>query len=1001
MWSTILKVSIVTVIVAILACAIAASCTPDPHSGGGGYPCNGPAQLNTPNPGCQGSPPATSNPTADGTQSTTGGIWNQPCVYWSGVCERKRALLIKGVDDKYGGNGLGPTVINEMTDVNQDDVANGPLYESGSSLGSGSNSLFDGRYSDLGIGAKSMQYNNERIFIDDKNRLGANVGTTCGSVDARDDEMLTYIANFGNAHIEGSPANAANDDILHATGTVNSALSAGDGDGGRQTGTPNNCNGETVQLWAMNLDSTDLQNLTLDYLSGKLGLSGSLTYVSTTVPGNNFWKATPAPGIANPNGDTTHPFPNYDSTKVGAAACYDYWYSDVSSPFYNSGNNGNPWTKSAELDTSLTTGGTKGIWDWTQSSPGIIKAQLDWVNALVKPLGTGGSRCNDGSKFQIWENGAGQNSGTAVANDTNHTWAVSQSCNADEYGGNYFGSGQGTATNVAGADMENAWIDFHAGYLNPKGWAPDINCATDIYAETSTIFAAVGGHSQLFDSSYDGYDMSTTTSGAITASSSPQTVTVGNAGIQGNAIGQVAAPLFVVDATNGNEIVSDAGQSGTTSIKAIFTKNHPSGTVIRTIAPESTRITAISLTYMTEVDARTVVQYSWWNTGQGSSFANHYDTDNYPEESFHTQWATTAAPYVGNAVYTKLTAQTNSGGTILTIQADSGASQFCTVNCWNGTRDMWVGQKLNLFDPGTTPDLETVTVSSIDSSTQIHVTSGLSFTHAAGAILRGTQAADGAQILGDGNAYADQSTSGGMGDYRIGGTEGTDGVLGGTSPNRAGAAYCRAGTSSTYMGQGPLFNIAFCVNMTNKAVQIKALYAAGGCTANCLTQSYAHYCGALVLNGGAVDDSCLGRTPPVNTTGTLSGNVFTPASMSGVKAFALYLLDTGSNLEPVCVVSTTSTTATLGATVSGGNCHAGGFAHTHSGTVALTSASATIQLDAAGDGGGGTICGYGGPYNTSAPQTSFSTANCPALTASSSTDTADYIAPMTGIILLQ
>ena len=1048
--------------------------------------------------GIPGGPP-------DGSTCQTGGPWNQYGKYWGGICQEKIGLLVKCVDDKYGGDGLGYVTVNEWGGICEDDTTGGPMFAPVGSQGS-SHSWFDAQYHALGVGMRSMVYTNEKVEFDYKNHIGLNPGGPCLSKDdSRGTELLTYVARTPPPqyqHVEALSNPLANDDVLHSIsgggGTAPAfTISTGDGDGGRIIGQTTSCaGGVTVEKYVMNPDSTDVQNLTYDYWSGLIGISGSRTFVDNSNPGNClgvsgcFWGgASPTPGptpSTNPNGDPANPLPAYDNTVVGAFSCYDVMYSDVSGLTYNRGQSNITWNGSYELDTTYPTGMP---WDWNNSFPGLLKAELDWANAMRKPASTSpASRCNDGSMWQIWSNGFANPGGT-IANDTNDTWAWNESCDGDQMGGNLFQSNEGTATNMIGASEENAWYDNGTNLPYPGEWAINVNCATDVQAESYQAFVEVGGHPGLHDITYDGYDMSTLITPAITLSSSPQTVAVaggvtGNDGINGNAIGQKDVALMVVDATNGNEIVMDAGQAGTSTLKAIFTKNHGAGVVLRTLSPESARITTAALSYMVQQDGKTVVQSSWWNTSQGNSFANHYDMGAYAEEMFHGQWLRTAPYFVGNPVYTELTVQANSGTSTLTFNADAGptiANALCLSNCWNGTRDMTVGQVLNLFDPGTPSHLESVTVATITPPNTITINGTLANTHAIGAVLRGTQAFDGCQKLPDGTYAADNSTTGGIGYYAVGGTCGEDGVTGGSNPHRPGGGYCREAKNGTYLANGPVFNWAVCINTTNKAIPINTLYSGGGCTANCLTNSYAHYCGALVLNGNAVDDSCLGRNPPVNSTGTLNfvttsntavtvtglntitpasmagisngetmvydptgahpetlvisnvtgstfqatfafthstgvfleGVIFTPGSMNGVRVGGLYLLDATPNLETVCVASTTSTTATFGTQVSGGNCSAGFFGFVHSGTVPLTSASGTIQLDGVTnpdggyDGGGGTICGYGGPYNNAgnnpspAPQSSFSTSNCPALTSSSSSDSSDSLAPGTGVFFFQ
>jgi len=155
------------------------------------------APINLANPKLPGVAPA--DPTA--TPCTTASPWNQlGRIRGNGICVPYH-ILIHGLDDRFGGDGMSPGPINQWQDACQDDVSTGPVYASPGS-DSSSHSWFDSTYSrpSVGTGCRSLTYTNEEIMFDYKNELGDNTGGTSGNgvcttqFQARDGAYMTYIA---------------------------------------------------------------------------------------------------------------------------------------------------------------------------------------------------------------------------------------------------------------------------------------------------------------------------------------------------------------------------------------------------------------------------------------------------------------------------------------------------------------------------------------------------------------------------------------------------------------------------------------------------------------------------------------------------------------------------------------------------------------------------------------------------------------------------------------
>jgi len=278
---------------------------------------------------------ARADPTA--TPCTTGSPWNQlGRIRGNNVCVPYH-ILIHGLDDRFGGDGMSPGPINQWQDACQDDVSTGPVYASPGS-DSSSHSWFDSTYSrpSVGTGCRSLTYTNEEIMFDYKNKLGDNTGGASGNgvcttqFQARDGAYMTYIALVRGAEASSSPL--VNDDVVHAEpGPAKSPVSHGDDDSGRITGGSFDCvqspaPDAIVYKYMMNPVAPDMQGQTIAYFRGVYGDPSPSDYPSS---GFTWNAATPSPGINNPNGDgrTTCP---YNPANTGAYSCYDIYNLDSS-----------------------------------------------------------------------------------------------------------------------------------------------------------------------------------------------------------------------------------------------------------------------------------------------------------------------------------------------------------------------------------------------------------------------------------------------------------------------------------------------------------------------------------------------------------------------------------------------------------------------------------------------------------------------------------------------
>ena len=779
----------------------------------------------------------------DGTPCTTGGNWNQNGLTRGGVC-RPFHNLIKGVDDKLGGDGLSYQTVNLWQDVCQDNVSDGPVYASPPDQSS-SHSFFDAEYhTTLGTGCKSLAYTNEEIMFDYQNELHKNTGGTGGNGlcttqdDKRDTAFLKHINSDHGAESTPSPP-ATKDDVVHATpGPASPIISSGDGDSGRITGATTDCSQSpapdaTVQKYMMNPQADDIIGMAQDYLRGVLGSMNPYKDTHFT-----WATSTPPPaGEMNPNG-SSFPTCTYDASTLGAFSCYDIFFLDQAAPHYNRGQSPNTWTRSFELDPAPV---PTGVWDWTDSFPGVVAAEITFAMSVKHP--TGGGPGDTGAAFPLWLNGFGIFNGGTRSDDSTIGAAV-ESCNADELGQNALGSNQGTAANILAGSIEDSWYDSTTQVPLATVWAANMNCASDIYAENSPTseFAEFGGHSTAFDTPADGYDLSTTASMTVSANPSPQTIPVGSTTLNGATIGHNNPFALLVDAGASAEIVSvvDTTNPPSPTITAIFTKGHMSGFGVRALSPHSYRITAYALTLLAYVDGRSVVQMKY-----GTS---HFDLPTYPEAMIYPgSPLMTMGTFRGNPVLTKSDAGIASPGPLATMVV-------------HDTRDIQTGQTLNLFNSDRS-SWEKVTVHAVARNSNTVTFDNVAFSHGPQSILRGTQAYDGCQMVGSPAVpEPDGAASGGIADYLITGTCGEDG----TSSHRAAGVYCREFSAMTVYA-GPTMNGAACVNMTNKSVTFNSLLAgtAGGTCpmgvgiSYCLTHAYTHVCGAF----DASDDVCLAETP--------------------------------------------------------------------------------------------------------------------------------------------
>jgi len=335
------------------------------------------------------------------------------------------------------------------------------------------------------------------------------------------------------------------------------------------------------------------------------GVYGDLSPSDYPSSGFTWNAATPSPGITNPNGDGSTTCP-YNPATTGAYSCYDIYYLDQAAPHYDRGQIGAAFTGSYELDPSAAP--TAGVWDWTNSYPGLIGAQLGFVNTLKRPS-------PNGSSFLVWLNGFATGSGGTVANDTaspSPLPASVESGSSDGLGGNACGSGQGTASDIVGGTVENAWTYNATNIPAPRLWAVNLNCVSDIQSEGSSIFAEVGGHSVGFDTPADGYDLSTAAHTGVTPAPAPTSIAVDSTLVNGAQLGNNAYALMIDPATN-PEIVSVAASSSG-SISAIFTLRHTPPYTVRTLSPYSYRITEYALDLLAYVPGKTVVQMKYFTS---------------------------------------------------------------------------------------------------------------------------------------------------------------------------------------------------------------------------------------------------------------------------------------------------------------------------------------------------------------------------------------------------
>ncbi|HET9343782.1 MAG TPA: hypothetical protein VFO25_12785 [Candidatus Eremiobacteraceae bacterium] len=724
-------------------------------------------------------------------------------------------------------------------------------------------------------------------MFDYKNEINGNTGGPPASPgvclnqnDKRDTAFLTWIRLHGTAESSASPP-STNDDVLHAKPgpTPTSAISMGDGDSGRIVGAPTDCTQSpnpdaTVQKYMMNPQGIDMIGMAQDYFRGVLG--SKAPYVVT---GFTYISPTPAPSASNPNGSGINTC-DYDTAKLGPFSCYDIFYLDQAAPHYNRGQSSITWTGSLELDPSP---GPTGIWDWTNSYPGLVAAQLAFANGVLRPTGTGAG--DTGAPFPVWLNGfATFNGGTR--SDDSTTGATVESCNADELGQDAFGATATTAPGIVGGSIEDSWLDGSTQVPLSVNWAVNMNCTSDIHAENSPtpVFAEVGGHSTAFDTSADGYDLNTTATTAVSPNPSPQVITVGSTQLNGAPMGHDNPFALLVGGGGNQEIVSvvDSMNSPTPTITAIFTNSHSTSYVVRSLSPYSYRITTYALTLLAYVDGRTVVQMKY-----GSS---HLDVPFYAEALIYPgSPVKTMATFLGNPVFTKIAGGIASPGPMATAIV-------------NNAKNIQPGQTLNLFNNDKS-SWEQVTVNAVNRTTNKVTFDSVAFVHGTNSILRGTQAYDGCQMVGASpQPTPDASTSGGIADYLIAGTCGEDG----TALHRAGGVYCREFNALTVYAAMTM-NGAACVNMTNAKVSFKSLLSStqgGSCGSGgyCLTHAYTHVCGAI----NAKDDGCLGETPPVNTSGTINCAsppcmlTVTLGSVTNVYVNGSYLVDSpGTNQETV------------------------------------------------------------------------------------------------------
>jgi len=414
---------------------------------------------------------------------------------------------------------------------------------------------------------------------------------------------------------------------------------------------------------------------------------------------------------------------------------------------------------------------------------------------------------------------------------------------------------------------------------------------------------------------------------------------------------------LLIDPATHPEFVSVIASTGS-SVTATFTKTHSGTYTVASMSPYSYCITEYALDLLGYQQGLTMVEMSFYTSS--------FDIPIYAE-ALLVPVAVTSSPapvmgtFKGNPVATDMFSPYPS--------PTAAATKFPVAT----TRDIKVGQTLNLFSSAS--DWETDSVVAVDPTGKEVTLNEIQKSHThSPLILRGTQAFDGCQMIGT-TAEPDASTSGGIGDFLISGTCGTDGVA---SNSHAGGVYCREFRAMSFYAE-QAFNAAACVNLTDQNVSVNSLTSAGGCSGYCLTQTYGHVCGAI----NSSDDGCLFETSPVSVT--LSNQVFPGndrlvqvSSVTNIDVEGSYRVDQGLSPQETIVV-----TQIMGSQIRAS------FQNHHFAGADITAPSATIQLDSASHGGGGSFCGakYANTFM-------FNYTSCPMLTVAH-----DTIPPMSGVIL--